>query len=359
MQLTFERDLLARDGDKVRAALQTSHNNALPRKVLITDGREVGGLTSFAEGLSEGFQALGIPAEIIAPSKVLMRWKDLRDITVLKVLSTNAVLAAPIARRAICVAHGFPCAKYQGWPRWLTVLLSLKLAQISYNSRLVSVSQYVAIHLESIFKLRVDGVIHNPLISEFLIPPEAGAERCYITHVGRLYRAKNMHRLLPSLIEVVHQTPGLRVCIIGDGEMRSELERRVEGDPRFEFTGNLDRASIRKRLQRTRVFVSGCETEALGITYLEALSQGCVVAMPACGGGLEIAPDQIGKNIQLLPISFDHQQMTAVLSRAVRVNPERVRLNAYSCHAVAESYLRVDATFKALEAQSATVPKSS
>src|SRR5712692_10721177 len=94
----------------------------VPSRVLITGGREVGGLTAFAEGLSEGFTVLGIPSEVISPNEIFKRWRDLRDAKVLKILSTTAVFAAPFARRAICMAHGFPRADAQGWTRMLAIL---------------------------------------------------------------------------------------------------------------------------------------------------------------------------------------------------------------------------------------------
>ena len=72
-----------------------------PEKVLITAGHEVGGLTAFAEGLSEGFTALSIPSEVIPPKEIFKRWRDLRDAKVLKILSTTAVFAAPFARRVM------------------------------------------------------------------------------------------------------------------------------------------------------------------------------------------------------------------------------------------------------------------
>jgi len=52
---------------------------ATPEKVLITGGREVGGLTAFAAGLSEGFTALGILSEVVSPGQIFKRWRDLRD----------------------------------------------------------------------------------------------------------------------------------------------------------------------------------------------------------------------------------------------------------------------------------------
>src|SRR6266478_8141037 len=141
---------------------------ATPEKVLITNGHEVGGLTAFAAGLSEGFTALGIPSEVVSPGRIFKSWRDLRDAKVLKILSTTAVFAAPFARRVICMAHGFPRADAQGWVKSLAIIGSYKLANYCSEARLVAVSDYGAIHLRSIFNLKVDAVIHNPLRPLFL-----------------------------------------------------------------------------------------------------------------------------------------------------------------------------------------------
>src|SRR5438094_265700 len=100
-----------------------------PEKVLITGGREVGGVSSFAESLAQGFHAIGIPSEIIPPSHILWRWRELRDPRILKILSTTAVCAAPLARRAICMAHGIPRTNHRGTLRMIGVLGSWKLAK--------------------------------------------------------------------------------------------------------------------------------------------------------------------------------------------------------------------------------------
>ena len=195
-----------------------------PSKVLITGGCEVGGLCSFAEGLHEGFASRGIPAEIIGPSEVLSRWRELRDPGVLKILSTTAVFAAPFARRAICVAHGFPRPDAQGWLKTLAILASFKLANLSSGCRLTAVSEYAAAHLRAVHRLRVDAVIHNPLQSIFCEPWEPSEPRNYMTYVGRLIPVKNLHRLLPAMLQLLDQNPDLRICIIGDGPQRRELE---------------------------------------------------------------------------------------------------------------------------------------
>jgi glycosyltransferase involved in cell wall biosynthesis len=313
-----------------------------PSKVLITGGREVGGLRTFAEGLREGFAQLGIPAEIIPPSGILSRWRDLRDPSVLKILSTTAVFAAPFARRAICVAHGFPRPDSQGWLKTLAIAVSFKLANASSNCRFAAVSEYVAVHLRTIYKLRVDAVIHNPLQSIFNVPWESSEPRNYLTYVGRLIPAKNLHRLLPAMQQLLDEDSELQICIIGDGLQRRELEALIHDKSKMEFAGALSALAVRTYLRKTKVLISGCETEALGLAYLEALSQGCAVAMPACGGGLEIAPDLIGTQIQVLPLSFDHTEVLNVLRRAVKSKSSPVPLDAYAPSAVAALYLRCD-----------------
>ena len=315
---------------------------ATPEKVLITGGREVGGLNAFAAGLVEGFTALGIPSEVIPPERILTRWRELRDPRVLKILSTTAVFAVPFATRVICVAHGFPRADAQGWARMVAILGSFKLVSSSSAARLVAVSDYVAAHLRGPFKLRIDAVIRNPVQSCFLEASDESEERPYLTYAGRLLPAKNVHRLLPAMCNLQKENPELRICIIGDGPERECLQASFRTDPPIEFTGDLDPLGVRSYLRRTKVFVSGNEMEPFGITYLEALSQGCAVAMPACGGGLEIALDQIEKRIYLLPLSFNMQEMTAILRRAVLTSKGSVSMAPYRAKAVAEAYLGVD-----------------
>jgi glycosyltransferase involved in cell wall biosynthesis len=314
-----------------------------PSRILITGGHELGGVASFAEGLRAGFAELGIPVEIVPPSQILAHWRELRDPRVLKILSTSAVFAAPLARRAICVAHGFPRADVQGWTKVLGIVASYKLA--TWRSRLAAVSQYAAVHLRSIFNLRVDAIIHNPLNGLFLAGGSAEASgRDYLTYAGRLHPCKGLDQVFPALCTVLGERESLRVCLIGEGELRPALEAAARGNARIEFTGPLPQSEVRAWLRRTRVFVSGCETEALGICYLEALSQGCAVVMPACGGGVEIAPELIGSGIHLFA-SLTGDSVSRALRNALAAAPWTVSLAAFSPRAVAEAYLAADERF--------------
>lgn len=312
----------------------------IPSKVLITGGSAAGGVASFAESLCTGFAALGVPAEVMPPGKIFSRWEDLRNPDVLKILSTTAVFAAPFARRTLCVAHGFPRADVQGWLKLAGIVASFKVA--NRFSRLIAVSHYVEVHLRTIFNLRVDAVIHNPLHDSFFHYEPSGEPRNLITFVGRLHPCKGLDRIFPAVIELLHENPNLRGCFIGDGELRPVLESLAGGNPRIEFTGPLPREAVRARLRRTKVFVSACETEALGIAYIEALSQGCAVVMPACGGGLEIAPAEIGRSIRLLPLPLRPGDVLAELRKALACECSPPPLAGFDAAAIAQRYLDAD-----------------
>lgn len=313
-------------------------------KVIITGGRETGGLQSFATTLATGFTELGIPAEVIHPRQIYNRWRDLRDRNILKILSTTAVYAVPFSRRAICMAHGFPRADAQGWPTVLALFASYKMASVCSGSSLVAISHYAASHLKAVYNIQVDAVIHNPLNPLFFSSPEKTGPRCYLTYVGRLHPVKNLDAILPAMQSLLHNNPELRVCVVGDGVLRKSLEHRFADDPRIEFAGDVNASGVRDILRKTEVFVSGCETEALGLTYLEALSQGCSVVMPACGGGLEIAPELIGSKVQLMPLSFDQQEIRNAIRRALDCCNADAQLDAYRTRAIAAQYLRIAAT---------------
>ena len=318
-----------------------------PDSVLITGGHEIGGVNSFAHGLRQGFRQIGIPAEIIPASRIFSRFRELRDPNVLKILSTTAVFAAPMARRAICIAHGVPRADYQGWRKLVGIIGSFKIANASPGAQLVSVSHYTAMSLRAIFNVHTDAVIHNPAKSCYLEEvPDITAQRNYITYVGRLIAAKNLHRILPAARLLLDETPGLRVCIIGEGEQRAELESMVDGDPRVEFRGTPDDFTVREWLRKTRVFISGNEVEGFGISYLEAITQGCIVAMPASGGGLEICPEKVGSSVKLMPLSWDRDQTLATLRSALHETWTPIRTTAFTLEAAVHSYLLVDSNFE-------------
>jgi len=316
-----------------------------PEKVLITGGHEVGGLQSFAEALQLGFGELGYPAEIVSPAALLSCTSDLRSRRVLKILSTTGMFAAPLARRAICMMHATFLVYDKGWSNTLALLSCYKMANLC-SAQLVAVSDYLAVHMRAFYGIKVDAVVRNPVKPLYLSSSDdSGVQRNYITYVGRLAAYKNLDRIVSPIVDLLNENPTLKACIIGDGPERGRLQKLAGGHPRLAFEGELDDLDVKQRLGRTKVFISGHPTEGFGIAYVEALSQGCVVAMPGSGGGIEIALDRVGESVQLLPISLDRQGVLAVLRRALTIRPSSLPIECYSARNVALSYLDVDHRF--------------
>jgi glycosyltransferase involved in cell wall biosynthesis len=315
-----------------------------PRKVLLTGGQAGGGVASYAQALQCGFQEFGLQAEVIAPGEIFKRLDEVADPEVLKILSTTAVFAAPFARRAITTAHGFPCVANQGWLRTIGVLASYGLSNVSRGTQLIVVSDYSALHLETIFNLRVDGVIRNAMHPIF---EEAGNDmtRRAITYVGRLHRSKNVDKILPAMMDCLDEYDDLEIWIIGDGPERARLESIANKNSRVKFYGVLHPLEVRELLRQSCVFISANPTEPFGIVYLEALSQGCCIAMPASGGGLEIAPELIGQQIHLFAPSIERSSVVAALSTALEQPAASVLLKAHTAQSVAEAYLKADSLF--------------
>jgi glycosyltransferase involved in cell wall biosynthesis len=107
---------------------------------------------------------------------------------------------------------------------------------------------------------------------EFGLPEDA----LVVSTIGALHPRKSHELFIDAAVTIAPQEPRARFLIIGEGELRSELERyaRSRGvHDRVAFTGV--RADIPRLLSATDVYVKpGILEGFIGITVLEALSLG-------------------------------------------------------------------------------------
>ena len=69
----------------------------------------------------------------------------------------------------------------------------------------------------------------------------------------------------------------IQTLVVGDGKLRPVLERRYAGK-NIQFTGYVSEAKKRELLSRSKVLISASSKEGFGITLLEGLASGCLVA---------------------------------------------------------------------------------
>lgn len=117
--------------------------------------------------------------------------------------------------------------------------------------------------------------------TQWQIPPDAPL----IGIVGRFVPIKNHRLFLECAALIAHDRPEARFVLIGDGELRPEIEAQIAalglGD-RVIITGWLrDLPPVYSDLD---VFVISSNNEGTPVTMIEALSAGCSVVSTAVGG---------------------------------------------------------------------------
>jgi glycosyltransferase involved in cell wall biosynthesis len=131
--------------------------------------------------------------------------------------------------------------------------------------------------------------------------------------VARLTEAKD-HRTLFAAVAIAREThPALRCLVVGDGELRDELEqdaaaRGLSGV--IHFTGARD--NVRDYLDAMDVFVLSSVTEGLAMTLLEAMAAARPVVATRVGGNPEVVED--GVTGRLVPPSDPRALAGAIVS---------------------------------------------
>lgn len=114
-----------------------------------------------------------------------------------------------------------------------------------------------------------------------------------VGNVGALVPHKGQLDLVDAVAALVRDVPDVRVLIVGEGELRSELERRIRRhhlEAHVILTGFRD--DIPSLLRGLDLFVMSSVTEGLGTSVLDAMSAGLPVVGTRAGGIPESIVDE-------------------------------------------------------------------
>lgn len=122
------------------------------------------------------------------------------------------------------------------------------------------------------------------------------ADREYdIIFLGRFESVKGVTNIIRSIPLIMDSHPNIKIELIGDGELRNELERIVmrEGlSKHVSFTGWVDHNEIPDHLNNGRILLMPSESEGVPKTLLEAMACGTIPIAATVGG----VPDIITEN---------------------------------------------------------------
>ena len=124
--------------------------------------------------------------------------------------------------------------------------------------------------------------------------------------IARLVPIKNHSLLINSMHKLCQSFPNLHLAIIGDGELRKELESQCKN---LNLTNNIHFFGIINNLEEIYsdldLFVLCSKNEGTPVAIIEALASGCPIASTDVGGVCEILNQwEYGRKLSLEPNQF-------------------------------------------------------
>jgi len=135
-------------------------------------------------------------------------------------------------------------------------------------------------------------LVHYVGVNTELFTPDPSMPRSPIVlFAGRLVDSKGCGYLIQAMEKVQRQVPEAELVVVGDGPLRSDLERMAATKlHKFKFLGAQSQGEVRKWMNRARVFSVPSFTtqwgtsEGFGLVFAEAQAMALPVASFATGG---------------------------------------------------------------------------
>ena len=170
------------------------------------------------------------------------------------------------------------------------------------------------------------------LRESFKVPKDARI----LLYVGRISFEKRLEVLLEAYKSLEQKYSDLYLVIVGDGPQLGMYRKKAKslGLQKYIFTGYVHHSQLPIVYQLGDVFISPSDTETQGLTFIEAMSQGCpVIAIKARGPADFIIHNKNGFFSKTLDPNEFEQLIEGVLQ-----NPEKQQLIRENAIKTAENY---------------------
>lgn len=286
-----------------------------------------------ARRTSPGFKHLAYLVEACA----LVRLCESRQVSHIHAhFGTNPPAVARLCRRLGGPTYSFTIHGPDEWADPNGYELAAKTNEASF---VACISHYTGAQLRR-FAAPADwnkiAVVRCAIDGSFLADPSPVAEATKeLVCVGRLCPAKAQLLLLDAFAEAMSRHPQARLTLCGDGEMRVDVERRIEEiglSNAVHITGWIDSAEVHRRLVGARAMVLPSFAEGLPVVIMESLALSRPVLTTYVAGIPELVRD--GENGWLVPAG-DRESLVRALDVCLSAPSEEIcRLGAIGREAV-------------------------
>lgn len=191
----------------------------------------------------------------------------------------------------------------------------------------VALSPEVQTSIVSFYGLSKDRVpvAYNGADLSRCLPKESysAGETFHILHIGRFNEQKNHGRLLRVFQRLSKENPGLRLDLIGEGELRQEMEglaKELRLEDRVTFLGS--QSNVYPYLQSADLFLLPSNYEGIPMTIIEAMGTGLPIVATAVGG----VPDMLENGIDGLVVPCEEEAVADACASLIQNEALRERL---------------------------------
>lgn len=214
----------------------------------------------------------------------------------------------------------------------------------------VALSPEVRASIVSFYGLKPEQVpvAYNGVDLSRCLPKESycAGEEFHILHIGRFNEQKNHGLLLKMFETLARENPGLCLELIGEGELRPEIEKQVKTmgmEGRVAFLGA--QSNVYPYLQRADLFLLPSRYEGIPMTIIEAMGTGLPIVVTAVGG----VPDMLENGVDGFTVPCEEEKIVEACQNLIRDEALRERLgraarehaDRFSAQTMGKRYLEI------------------
>ena len=248
-------------------------------------------------------------------------WRQLKQVP-LKVFGHDPLFFRRVEKHKPVLLHAhfgpagltaLPLARWLNVPVVVTIhgydasVTDADLARANYRARAYVRNRHV-LHRETALYIAVSEFLRKQMIArgfpeqrivvhyigidtQHFRPDPSIAREPVVLFTGRLTEKKGCAHLIRAMQKVVDRVPAARLVVIGDGELRQDLERTASSSLRnYRFLGMQPPTVVREWMNRASVFcvpsvrATSGDAEGFGLVFAEAQAMGLPVASFSSGG---------------------------------------------------------------------------